>query len=59
MRYYIPLNILSIAHRGYSAKYKDNSWPAFKNVRNKGFDMIELIFNYANLERLLFIMIYF
>lgn len=42
MRYYIPLNILSIAHRGYSAKYKDNSWPAFKNVRNKGFDMIEI-----------------
>jgi len=42
MRYYIPLNILSIAHRGYSAKYKDNSWPAFKNVKDKGFDMIEI-----------------
>ena len=42
MRYYIPINILSIAHRGYSAKYKDNSWPAFKNVKDKGFDMIEI-----------------
>jgi glycerophosphoryl diester phosphodiesterase len=42
MRYYIPLNILSIAHRGYSAKYKDNSWSAFKNVKDKGFDMIEI-----------------
>jgi len=42
MRYYIPHNILSIAHRGYSSKYKDNSWPAFKNVKKKGFDMIEI-----------------
>ena len=42
MRYYIPPNILSIAHRGYSAKYKGNTWPAFKNVKNKGFDMIEI-----------------
>ena len=42
MRYYIPENILSIAHRGYSAKYKGNTWPAFKNVKNKGFDMIEI-----------------
>ena len=42
MRYYIPDNILSIAHRGYSSKYKDNSWPAFKNVKKKGFDMIEI-----------------
>ena len=42
MRYYIPINILSIAHRGYSAKYKDNSWAAFKNVKDKGFDMIEI-----------------
>ena len=42
MRYYIPDNILSIAHRGYSSKYKDNSWSAFKNVKKKGFDMIEI-----------------
>jgi len=42
MRYYIPENILSIAHRGYSSKYKDNRWPAFKNVKKKGFDMIEI-----------------
>lgn len=42
MRYYIPDNILSIAHRGYSSKYKDNSWTAFKNVKKKGFDMIEI-----------------
>ena len=42
MRYYIPPNILSIAHRGYSAKYKGNTWSAFKNVKNKGFDMIEI-----------------
>lgn len=42
MRYYIPENILSIAHRGYSAKYKGNTWPAFKNVKNKGFDIIEI-----------------
>jgi len=42
MRYYIPDNILSIAHRGYSSKYKDNSWSAFNNVKKKGFDMIEI-----------------
>ena len=42
MRYYIPDKILSIAHRGYSSKYKDNSWTAFKNVKKKGFDMIEI-----------------
>ena len=42
MRYYIPENILSIAHRGYSSKYEGNTWKAFKNVRRKGFDMIEL-----------------
>ena len=42
MRYHIPENIISIAHRGYSSKYEDNSWEAFKNVRKKGFHMIEL-----------------
>lgn len=42
MRYHIPENIISIAHRGYSSKYKDNSFASFKNVRSKGFQMIEL-----------------
>jgi glycerophosphoryl diester phosphodiesterase len=42
MRYYIPNNIISIAHRGYSAKYRDNSLAAFKNVKKKGFQMMEL-----------------
>ena len=42
MRYHIPENILSIAHQGYSSKYKGNTWKAFKKVKKKGFDMIEL-----------------
>ena len=42
MRYYIPKNIISIAHRGYSAKYKPNSWKALKTVKCKGFDMIAI-----------------
>ena len=42
MRYHIPENIISIAHRGYSSKYKDNTFASFKNVRSKGFQMIEL-----------------
>ena len=42
MRYYIPSNVMSIAHRGYSSKYKANTMKAFKNVKNKGFNMIEL-----------------
>lgn len=35
MRYHIPENIISIAHRGYSSKYEDNSWKAFKNVKKR------------------------
>lgn len=42
MRYYIPKNIISIAHRGYSAKYKQNSWKALKTVKRKGFNMIAI-----------------
>ena len=42
MRYHIPENIISIAHRGYSSKYEGNTWKAFKNVGKKGFHMIEV-----------------
>ena len=34
--------MLKIAHRGYSAKYKDNSIDAFIGAIEEGFDMIEL-----------------
>ena len=35
-------NILKIAHRGYSAKYKDNTMESFQKAYENNFDMIEM-----------------
>ena len=42
MRFYFNKYITSIAHRGYSGKYKGNSLLAFKKAYNRNFNMIEL-----------------
>ena len=42
MKYYIDNHLRSIAHRGYSGKYEDNSILAFKMAYKRKFDMIEL-----------------
>jgi len=43
MRFYFPQPIKSIAHRGYSCKYKENSYKAFKKAFHytRKYDMIE------------------
>ena len=35
-------NVLKIAHRGYSAKYKDNTMESFQKAYENNFDMIEM-----------------
>ena len=42
MRFHFNKYITSIAHRGYSGKYKGNSLLAFKKAYDRNFDMIEL-----------------
>ena len=42
MKYTVPKHIISVAHRGYSGKYKDNSLISFKKAFQKNFDMIEM-----------------
>jgi len=42
MKYNIDSHITSIAHRGYSGKYEDNSHMAFLKAYECDFDMIEL-----------------
>ena len=36
------INMLKIAHRGYSEKYGDNNMISFREALYAGFDMIEL-----------------
>lgn len=42
MRFYFKKYITSIAHRGYSGKFKGNTYRAFKKAYQRNFDMIEL-----------------
>jgi glycerophosphoryl diester phosphodiesterase len=42
MKFYVKDHIISIAHRGYSGKYRDNSLQSFKKAYERNFDMIEL-----------------
>jgi glycerophosphoryl diester phosphodiesterase len=42
MRFYFDRNIESVAHRGYSGKFKDNSYTAIKKAYQRFFDMIEI-----------------
>ncbi len=42
MKFYVDNHITSIAHRGYSGKYPDNSYSAFRAAYDRNFNMIEL-----------------
>ena len=42
MRFYFKKNLIKIAHRGYSGKFKGNSYKAIKKAYQRNFDMIEI-----------------
>ena len=42
MKFFVDNHITSIAHRGYSGKYPDNSYRSFRAAYDRNFNMIEV-----------------
>ena len=42
MKFFVDNHITSIAHRGYSGKYPDNSYKSFRAAYDRNFNMIEV-----------------